>query len=587
MTKMIAGQALVKVLEAWGVDHVYGIPGGSINHTVEGLYLEKENIKYIQVRHEEVGALAAAADAKYTGKIGVSFGSAGPGATHLFNGLYDAKMDHVPVLAIVGQVPQAAMNTNYFQELDETPMFSDVAVYNRTATTADQLPYMINQAIKEAYRQNGPAVVIVPENLSSTEIDYEPVKTPNIVSNSFKQVIDPAAIQETLKLLEAAKHPLVYAGRGLLGARDELVKFSEQFNLPVMNTVPATGVIPTDHPNAIGTFGRLGSKSGFEALQHTDLILFLGSEFPFAQFWPKNIKIIQVNNNAFDIGKMVPVDYAVLGDAKQYLQAMIATGETLPETDWLRANRENKANWETWLGQLAQDDQQGLAPETVMRKVASMVGPQDIYGVDTGNVSEWAVRGLPMNQQQRFALSGLFATMGYGLPAGLAGALDADKGAQAWSFSGDGGFAMVAPDLITEVRYQLPVVNVVFTNNRFGFIYNEQVTSGQHLYGVDLTEADWAKVAEGLGGIGFTVRNKVDVENAFNHIQELQAKGNTKPIVVNAIIKDDDPIGTAYMPLDPQLYGQEAVDAYAKANHIDTQQQPSLGELLRAKGDTL
>ncbi|MDT6979932.1 thiamine pyrophosphate-binding protein [Levilactobacillus zymae] len=587
MTKMIAGQALVKVLAAWGVDHVYGIPGGSINHTVEGLYLEQDQVKYIQVRHEEVGALAAAADAKYTGKVGVSFGSAGPGATHLFNGLYDAKMDHVPVLALVGQVPQPTMNTNYFQEMDETPMFSDVAVYNRTVTTAEQLPYVVNQAIREAYRQKGPAVVIIPEDLSAKEIDYEPVKTPNVVVDSFKQVIDPQAVTETLKLLKAAKHPLVYAGRGLLNARAELVKFSEQFNLPVLNTVPATGVIPTDHPNAIGTFGRLGSKSGFEALQHTDLILFLGSEFPFAQFWPKNIKIVQVNDNSFDIGKMVPVDVAVLSDAKQFLQAMIATGETLPVTDWLTANRQNKQNWDAYLTQLAQDDSAGLAPETVMRKVASMVGPQDIYGVDTGNVSEWAVRGLPMDQQQRFALSGLFATMGYGLPAGLAGALNADKGAQAWSFSGDGGFAMVAPDLITEARYQLPVINVVFTNNRFGFIYNEQVTTGQHLYGVDLTEADWAKVAEGLGGIGFTVANKVDVENVFNKIQDLQANGNTKPIVVNAIIKDDDPIETAFMPLDPKLYGQDAVDAYAKKNQIDLTQQPALGELLRAKGDNL
>ncbi|CAJ1226247.1 pyruvate oxidase [Levilactobacillus zymae] len=587
MTKMIAGQALVKVLAAWGVDHVYGIPGGSINHTVEGLYLEQDQVKYIQVRHEEVGALAAAADAKYTGKIGVSFGSAGPGATHLFNGLYDAKMDHVPVLALVGQVPQPTMNTNYFQEMDETPMFSDVAVYNRTVTTAEQLPYVVNQAIREAYRQKGPAVVIIPEDLSAKEIDYEPVKTPNVVVDSFKQVIDPQAVTETLKLLKAAKHPLVYAGRGLLNARAELVKFSEQFNLPVLNTVPATGVIPTDHPNAIGTFGRLGSKSGFEALQHTDLILFLGSEFPFAQFWPKDIKIVQVNDNSFDIGKMVPVDVAVLSDAKQFLQAMVATGETLPVTDWLTANRQNKQNWNAYLTQLAQDDSAGLAPETVMRKVASLVGPKDIYGVDTGNVSEWAVRGLPMDQQQRFALSGLFATMGYGLPAGLAGALNADKGAQAWSFSGDGGFAMVAPDLITEARYQLPVINVVFTNNRFGFIYNEQVATGQHLYGVDLSEADWAKVAEGLGGIGFTVTNKVDVENVFNKIKDLQANGNTKPIVVNAIIKDDDPIETAFMPLDPKLYGQDAVDAYAKKNHIDLTQQPALGELLRAKGDNL
>lgn len=586
MTKMIAGQALVKVLESWGVDHLYGIPGGSINHTVEGLYLEKDKVDYIQVRHEEVGALAATADAKFNGKIGVSFGSAGPGATHLFNGLYDAKMDHVPVLALIGQVPQPTMNTNYFQEMDETPMFGDVAVYNRTVTTAEQLPYVVNQAIREAYEKKGPAVVIIPEDLSAKEIDYEPVKTPNTVANTFKQTIDPQAIAATLKLLKEAKHPLVYAGRGLLGARDALVQFSETFNVPVMNTVPATGVMPTNHPNAIGTFGRLGTKSGFEALQHADLIFFLGSEFPFAGFWPKNVKIIQVNDRPYDIGKMVPIDYAVISDAESYLKDMVATGETLPATDWLKANQTNKQNWDAWLKQRGEDDQDGLAPEAVMNKVASMVGPKDTYGVDTGNVSEWAVRGLPMDQQQKFALSGLFATMGFGLPAGMAGALSVPD-SQAWSFSGDGGFAMVAPDIITEARYGLPVINVVFSNRRFGFIYREQVDTKQHLYGVDLTDADWAKVAEGLGGIGFTVKNNQEVNAVFDQIKQLQADGNRQPIVVNAVIKQDDPIGTAYMPLDPQLYGQEAVDEYAKANHIDVHQQPSLGELLRATGDTL
>lgn len=321
MSKMIAGQALVKVLEEWGVDHVYGIPGGSINHTVEGLYLEKDKIKYIQVRHEEVGAIAASADAKFTGKIGVAFGSAGPGATHLFNGLYDAKMDHVPVLALVGQVPQTTMNTNYFQEMDETPMFADVAVYNRTVTTAEQIPYVINQAIREAYRQKGVAVVTLPEDLTAAEIDYESPKTPKVVENDYSQTINPEDVTNTLNMLKEAKHPLVYAGRGLLGARETLTKFSEQFNLPIMNTVPATGVISTDHPNFIGTFGRLGSKSGFEALQHADLILFLGSEFPFAGFWPKNLKIIEVNNNPYDIGKTVDVDYAVISDAESYLKA--------------------------------------------------------------------------------------------------------------------------------------------------------------------------------------------------------------------------------------------------------------------------
>lgn len=585
MTKMIAGQALVKVLEDWDVDHVYGIPGGSINHTVEGLYLERDKVKYIQVRHEEVGAIAASADAKFTGKIGVAFGSAGPGATHLFNGLYDAKMDHVPVLALIGQVGQSVMNTNYFQEMDEDPMFADVSVFNRTVTTAEQIPYVINTAIREAYRQSGVAVVVLPEDLTAKEIDYEPSKTPKTVKNDFTQQIDPKVVSETVELIMNAQHPLIYAGRGLLGARDTLTKFSEQFNIPVINTVPATGVISTDHPNAIGTFGRLGTKSAFEALQQTDLILFLASEFPFAQFWPKDVKIIQVNNNPFDIGKTVDVDYSVISDAKAYLEAVIATGETRSDDNgWLAANQTNKKNWDAWLDELADDDSDGLNPESVTKKVAELSGPNDTFAVDTGNVSEWGVRGVPVNQNQRFAISGLFATMGFGVPGGLAGALSVPEG-QAWSLSGDGGFSMVSQDIITEARYGLPVINVVFSNDRFGFIWYEQMETKQHFYGVDLTDADWAKVGEGLGAIGFTAKSIKDLDDIFAKIKDLQAAGNKKPIVIDAKIKQDDPVATAFMPLDAELYGQDTVDAYAKQYHIDPAKQPSLGQLLKEQGN--
>lgn len=584
MTKMIAGQALVKVLEDWGITHIYGIPGGTINHVIEGLYQEQDRLQYIQVRHEEVGALAAVADAKFTGHISAAFGSAGPGAIHLLNGLYDAKMDHIPVLALVGQVDQAQMNTNFFQEMDELPMFNDVAVYNHQVTTAAQIPYVINQAIRAAYQFQGPAVVILPDDLSATEIEYTPTKTPTVVAANTTQIIDPQAIQTSLDLLKAAKHPLIYAGRGLMGARDELVQFSEQFNLPVVNTVPATGILPTRHANAIGTTGRLGSKPGFEAVQNADLILFLGSEFPFAGGWPKTLKIIQVNNNAFDIGKTVPIDEAVIGDAKTYLRAMIATKETLPETAWLRLNRQNKQNWENWLAERADDETNGLAPEAVMQQVASMVGPNDLFGVDTGNVSEWAVRGLPLNQNQRFAISGLYAAMGFGLPAGIAGALSRPD-AQSWTFSGDGGFAMGVQDLITAVKYKLPTINVVFTNTRLGFIYEEQLENQQHLFGVELADADWAKVAEAMGAIGFTVRTKAEVAQVFDQIETLQDQGNQKPIVVNAIINREDPIRTGNVPLDPAKNDAATIAAYAKASHLDVTAQPSLGELLAAHDD--
>ncbi|GKT04153.1 pyruvate oxidase [Furfurilactobacillus entadae] len=580
MAKMIAGQALVKVLESWDVDHVYGIPGGSINHTVEGLYLEQDKVKYIQVRHEEVGAMAASADAKLTGKIGVAFGSAGPGATHLFNGLYDAKMDHVPVLALVGQVGQDIMNTNYFQEMDEGPMFADVAVYNRTVTTADQIPYVINQAIREAYRLKGVAVVTIPENLSAEEIDFSLPKTPATVSASFTETIDPEVVKDTVKLIQEANHPLFYVGTGLKGARKELDAVSEQFDIPVVSTVPATGIMETNHPNYLGTNGRLGSKSGYEAVQEADLIIFIGSEYPFARFWPKDVKIIQVNDNSFDIGKVVPVDYTVISDGKTYLQALMDSGATATNKAWISANRKNRENWLNWLDVRAQDESTGLQPEAVMKQVRALAGPNDTYGVDTGNVSEFAVRGVKMDENQKFVLSGLFATMGYGLPAGLAGALSFPD-SQAWTFSGDGGIAMVIQDLLTEVRYELPVVNIVFSNERFGFIWYEQQQTKQHFYGVDLTETDWAKVADGFGAIGFNVSTLADLETTFKEIKRLQEAGNKKPILLNAQIDPSDPIATGFMPLDPDKYSQTQIDDYAKQYKINTKDQPALGTLLK------
>ena len=227
MTKMKAGQALAKVLESWQVDHIYGITADSINNTVDGLYQEKDKIKYIQVRHEEVGALAASADAKLTGKIGVSFGSAGPGATHLFNGLYDAKMDHAPVLAIVGQSATGVMNTSFFQEMNQDPMFVDVSVFHEQVVSAQQIPYVVDQAIRAAYAHKGPAVVIIPDDLSGQDIDFAEFKTAPIYKEQMQTKFDEATIDKVVAAIQNAKHPIMWAGVGLKGATKELVAVSE------------------------------------------------------------------------------------------------------------------------------------------------------------------------------------------------------------------------------------------------------------------------------------------------------------------------------------------------------------------------
>lgn len=578
MAKMKAGQALAKVLESWQVDHIYGITADSINNTVDGLYQEKDKIKYIQVRHEEVGSLAASADAKLTGKIGVSFGSAGPGATHLFNGLYDAKMDHAPVLAIVGQSATGVMNTSFFQEMNQDPMFVDVAVFHEQVVSVHQIPYVVDQAIRAAYANKGPAVVIIPDDLSGQEIEFTEFKTAPIYKEQMHTKFDEKTIDHVVSAIQSAKHPVVWAGVGLKGATKELVAVSEKFSLPVLSTVPATGVMPTDHPNFMGSRGRLGTKPGFEVSQMADLVISVGTNYPFLRFLPEGVKVIQVNNNAADIGKQRDVDLAILGDGQDFLKELLKRDVTIEPTDFLKAARLDKQNWDKWLDTLASDDSKGLPAEAVMKTIKAHSTDDTIFGADVGNNTEWAIRQIPLNKNQKFTLSSWFATMGYGLPSGIAGKLSfPDR--QVVTISGDGGFAMVMQDLLTEVKYQLPVVNVILENKVFGFIQHEKIAAKQAPYGIDLLGANWAGVAEDMGAIGFTVTDQKSLDAAFDKIDELQKAGNTKPIVVDAKVKNVDPIDTSFIPMDPDQFDQDTIDNYKKTYNVFD--QPALSEILK------
>lgn len=577
MAKLMAGQALAQVLVNWDIDHIYGIPADSINNTVEGFWRERENLKYIQVRHEEAGTLAAAADAKLTGTIGAVFGSAGPGATHLMNGLYDAKMDRVPLLAIVGQTSTELMNTNYFQELNEDPIFADVALYHKTVTNAAQIPYVIDQAIRAAYEGHGVAVVIVPDNLSAQEIDYTPTKTVAKRVYDQKLAINDDSIAEFNQLVADAKRPVLWIGKGLMTARKEVIEFSEKFSIPVVNTVPAVGIIPDDHPSAMGARGRLGTKPAFEVTQDADLIILAGTNYPFSRYLPMDKTLIQINNNMADLGKQAGIDYAFLADAQLFLRAAIDAGASVDTTDWLKAAQADMINWNKWIDAIADDESKGLSAEAVLREMRNHAGDDDVFTLDVGNNTAWGVRAAKMNANQKLTLSEWFATMGYSLPAGIAAKLSFPA-SQVWSVSGDGGFAMNMQDLLTEVKYSLPVVNIVLENKQLGFILHEKIALGQEPYGIDLQGADWAKYAESMGAIGFTVTSIAEAKDAFNKVAELQANGNTKPIVIDAKIKDENPIDVAFVPVDPAKFDAETIANYKAEYNVFG--QPALSEIL-------
>lgn len=564
---------MVNVLEAWDIDHIYGIPGGSFNSTMDALYHERESVKYIQVRHEEAGALAAAADAKLTGKVGAVFGSAGPGASHLINGLYDAQMDHVPVLALLGQVASTAMNYNAFQELNENPMFADVSVYNRTVMTAESLPHVIDEAIKAAYQQKGVAVVTIPVDLGFAEIEETEIAT---AKNHKTGVLlpDEADLKAALPLIEAAKQPVLYIGQGVRGGFDAIKAFAEHFSMPVAAAVLAKGIVPDLYENFLGFAARVATKPANEALADADLIVFVGSDFPFGRyFFNPDAKFIQVDIDAAKFGRRHQVDQSVLGDGATALRRWVELGNARPADAWLKANQENIRNWHAWRKSFYNDDSTPLRAEPVFKEVNRIAEQDAVYVADVGNVTLNAIRHLEMNGEQQFTTSGWFATMGNGVPGGIAAQLTYPE-KQVFTFSGDGGFAMQMQDIITQVKYNLPIINVVFSNNAFGFIEAEQEDTEQQKFGVFLEGADFGKVGEALGADGFTITEYSQLEPAFT-----AAKASKRPVVIDVKIKDERPLPVEALELEPEKFSAEQINAFKEKYQVHD--MPTLRELLK------
>ena len=571
--KIPAGQAMVKVLESWGVDHIYGIPGGSFNSTMDALYHYRTSVRYIQVRHEETGALAASVDAKLTGKVGVCFGSAGPGATHLFNGLYDAQMDHAPVLALVGQVASTAMNYDAFQELNENPMFADVSVYNRTVMTPESMPHVVDEAIRRALERKGVAVVTIPVDFGMVEIPDTEAST----SGSYRSGVllpDHKDIEAAVSLLRKAERPVLYFGQGARGAAAEIIELSERFHLPIVSSVLAKGIIPDATPAYMGTAARVGSKPANEALEAADLILFVGSDFPFAKhFFPATAKFIQMDIDSSKLGKRHKTDVAVLGDAAAGLRMLAEYGEPGKMSPFYKACLQNRANWDTWLQSFADSDELPLRIEPVFKEINRIAEEDAIFITDVGNSTIQAVRLLNMNGKgQRFTTSGWFASMGYGVPGGIAAKLSY-PGRQVFTLNGDGAFAMVMQDIITQVKYKLPIINVVFSNGSLGFIEAEQEDTRQARFGVDLMDADFAKAGEAMGAVGLSVTKREQLPAVFD-----AAKKSDRPVVIDVKVENTRPFPSEAMRLDPALHQGEQILAFKERYKVHG--MPVLRELM-------
>ncbi len=405
------GKVVTDILVETGVNHIYGMPGDSINELIDDLKRE-ETIDFIQVRHEETAALAAASYAKLTGNIGVCLSIAGPGAIHLLNGLYDAKMDRAPVLAIIGQVSSELVGTGAFQEVHLTRIFEDVAVYCEKAQTEAQLPDLLNQALKTAYEEKGVAVLIVPDDLFANPYKNNSPLTSSLMPD-LKVKTDTKDILIASEKINQAKKPVILAGKGSLKAKIELQKFAERIQAPVIVSLPGKGAISDYHPLCMGNIGQLGTKPSYDAMQDTDLLILVGTSFPYREFLPKNAEAIQIDLSPSKIGKYYPVTHGIVGDTQETLTELIREINEKEESSFSKKYKKARVEWLEEIERDCEYTGGPIKPQTLIHELQKVTEDDAILSVDVGTITVWAARVFQMTKQTLLTSSWL-ATMGCG-----------------------------------------------------------------------------------------------------------------------------------------------------------------------------
>lgn len=560
--KITASAAMLNVLKTWGVDTIYGIPSGTLSSLMDAL-AEDKDIRFLQVRHEETGALAAVMQAKFGGSIGVAVGSGGPGATHLINGVYDAAMDNTPFLAILGSRPNTELNMDAFQELNQNPMYNGIAVYNKRVAYAEQLPKVIDEACRAAVSKKGPAVVEIPVNFGFQEIDENSYYGSGSYERRFiAPALNEAEIDKAVEILNNAERPVIYAGFGGVGAGDVITELSRKIKAPIITTGKNFEAFEWNYEGLTGSAYRVGWKPANEVVFEADTVLFLGSNFPFAEVYEafKNTeKFIQVDIDPYKLGKRHALDASILGDAGQAAKAILDKVNPVESTPWWRANVKNNQNWRDYMNKLEGKTEGELQLYQVYNAINKHADQDAIYSIDVGDTTQTSTRHLHMTPKNMWRTSPLFATMGIALPGGIAAKKD-NPDRQVWNIMGDGAFNMCYPDVITNVRYDLPVINVVFSNCKYAFIKDKYEDTNKHLFGCDFPNADYAKIAEAQGAVGFTVNRIEDIDAVVAEAVKLNKEGKT--VVIDARITQHRPLPVEVLELDPKQHSEEAIKAF-------------------------
>ncbi|GJF22629.1 MULTISPECIES: thiamine pyrophosphate-dependent enzyme [Streptomyces] len=554
MARTVA-QVIVDALSELGVRQVFGVVGDALNPLTDAIRTT-DGLEWVGCRHEEAAAFAASAQSQLTDTLGVCMGTVGPGSVHLLNGLYDAAKSHAPVLAIAGQVPLAEIGSDYFQEVDNDALFSDVAVFRATVTSPDQLPQMLETAVRHALGRKGVAVLTVPGDLGERELTAD--RPARFSLNAPLSRPDESAVRRAAELLDGSERVTLLVGEGARAARQDVLTLADRLAAPMVLTLKAKAGFEGDaNPFQVGQTGLIGNPAAAAALQDADTLLLLGTDFPYRDWYPEGRTVIQVDTEATHIGRRVPVDVGLVGDTGatvrdllNHLAAAPAGSEGARDRSHVEKARERFDQWRTGQARLADPSHDkgvvgrirsaldnrahDIRPEALAAVVDRLAADDAVFTSDTGMATVWLSRFVEMRGERRLVGSYNLGSMANAMPQAL-GAQFLDRERQVVAFCGDGGLSMLLGDLMTLKTYRLPVKLVVFDNRRLGMVKLEQEQAGLPEFGTVLDNPDFAAVAEAMGITGIRVTDPADVESAVE--RAFRAPG---PVLLDVLTNPDE-----------------------------------------------
>jgi pyruvate oxidase len=515
---------LIEQIAEWGVRYVFGLPGTSSLGVVDAIR-KNPKLKYIQVRHEQTAAFMASAYGKLTGNIAACLTIAGPGATNLATGLYDAKLDHSPVLALTGLVARQLIGPGSFQEIDQHSFFEPICVFNKVLMSEDQTTKLVTLAIKHALIERGVSHLSIPNDVQKLPCKTKILPFDGRIPNKAISP-SPYLLKKAVSLIEKANKPVIISGFGAIKNGEELLELAKKITAPIVTTFRGKGVINENHELYVGSHGTIGSTCASILVRQADLLIVFGSSFSDMTQIPEK-RIIQIDIDPLIIAKNYPVEVGLWGNCSEVIPALLKEVKAKKNSEYLSEIIKLKNEWLELLEKEADASSKPIRPQYIIKVLNEKISDNAIISLDVGENGWWFGRNFLMKKTQKMIMSGYIASMGSGLPGALAAQLIyPDK--EVICITGDGGFVMVMGDFLTAVKYELPVKVFLFNNKQLGMIMQEQKVEKYPNWQTDLYNLDFAEYAENCGGVGIKVVNPEDLTAAIE-----KALSINKPVIVD------------------------------------------------------